>query len=77
MKGKVVLEASGDKEGIEEEGYVVCRKDEVLDSRQTALLKMFGVRMAEFRIGLRAVWEKTGGTVKEVGGMDVDGMADS
>ncbi len=80
VKGKVVLEESGDPERErmeEEEGYVVCRQDETLDSRQTTLLKTFGVRMAEFRVGLRAVWEKAGGTVREVGGMDIDGMADS
>lgn len=79
VKGKVVLEESGDAERMEEEGgeegYVVCRQGDVLDSRQTALLKMFGVRMAEFRVGLKAVWEKTGGTVREVGGMEVDGPA--
>jgi mRNA turnover protein 4 len=78
VKGKVVLEESGDVERMEEEeGYVVCRQDETLDSRQTALLKMFGVRMAEFKVGLRAVWEKAGGTVREVGGMGVEGMEES
>lgn len=78
VKGKVVLEESGDSERMEEEeGYVVCRQDETLDSRQTTLLKMFGVRMAEFRVGLKAVWEKAGGTVREVGGMDVDVTADT
>lgn len=76
IKGKVVLEESGDAEHMhEEEGYVVCREGDTLDSRQTTLLKMFGVKMAEFKIGLRAVWEKAGGTVKEVGGMEIDAIS--
>ena len=55
-----------------EEGYVVCKAGETLDSRQTTLLKIFGVRMAEFRISPKAVWEKSGGTVREIGQMEVD-----
>jgi mRNA turnover protein 4 len=78
VKGKVVLEESGDAEGMqEEEGYVVCREGETLDSRQTTLLKTFGVRMAEFRVGLKAVWEKAGGTVRETGEMEIDRMEGS
>lgn len=78
VKGRVVLEESGEPEGMEEgeEGYVVCRLGDILDSRQTALLKMFGVRMAEFKVSLRAVWEKAAGTVREVGGMDIDATAE-
>lgn len=82
VKGKVVLEESGADEGEMEEddgeggnGYVVCRPGDILDSRQTTLLKIFGVRMAEFRIGLKAVWEKASGTVREIGAMELDGMA--
>lgn len=45
-KGKVVL---GDEED-EGEGYVVCKEGDVLDSRQTRLLKMFGVCMSEFKV---------------------------
>ena len=45
-KGKVVLENT--------EGYRVCKEGETLESRQTRLLKMFGVRMAEFRVRLVA-----------------------
>jgi mRNA turnover protein 4 len=78
VKGKVVLEESGDQEGMQtEEGYVVCRQGETLDSRQTTLLKTFGIRMAEFRVSLKAVWEKAGELVREVDGMDVDVTADS
>ncbi|KAF7506219.1 hypothetical protein GJ744_012111 [Endocarpon pusillum] len=81
VKGRVVLEGSAEsgEEGMEEgeDGYVVCRPGDVLDSRQTTLLKMFGVRMAEFKVSLRAVWDKAGGTVRELGaGMDIDAPAE-
>lgn len=71
VKGKVVLEEVEDEN---EEGYVVCRAGQTLDSRQTTLLKIFGVRMAEFKVALKAVWEKPSGTVKEIGGMEVDAV---
>ncbi len=79
VKGRVVLEETGEPEvtGEGEQGYVVCRQGDILDSRQTTLLKMFGVRMAEFKVSLRAVWEKSGATVREVGGMDIDSMVES
>jgi mRNA turnover protein 4 len=69
VKGKVTLEEVEDQN---EEGYVVCRAGETLDSRQTTLLKIFGVRMAEFKVSLKAVWEKSIGTVREIGQMEVD-----
>ena len=69
VKGKVILE---EVEDGNEEGYTVCKAGDVLDSRQTTLLKIFGIRMAEFRVSLRAVWEKSGGTVRGIGQMDVD-----
>ncbi len=61
VKGKVVLEA--------EEAFIVCREGERLGSGQTSLLKMFGVTMADFKVGVEAWWEgKTGGmTVLEDG----------
>lgn len=43
-KGKVKLD----------EDYEVCREGQVLDSRQTALLKKFGIHMAEFKIRILA-----------------------
>lgn len=78
VRGKVFLEETA--AGIDDdEGYVVCREGEVLDSRQTTLLKIFGVRMAEFRVRLLAVWEKASGQVRELdalepgeAGMEVD-----
>ena len=69
VKGKVVLEEVEDEN---EEGYVVCRRGDTLDSRQTTLLKIFGVRMAEFKVNLKAVWEKSNGSAREVGAMAVD-----
>lgn len=46
VKGKIVL---GDESG-EGEGYVVCKDGDVLDSRQTRLLKLFGVCLSEFKV---------------------------
>jgi mRNA turnover protein 4 len=59
-KGKVVLEAP----------YTVCKEGQVLNSHQTALLKLFGVAMADFRIELKAYYEASGEVVKEVGAME-------
>ena len=75
--GRVELEVQGEGEG--EGGYVVCREGEVLGARETALLKMFGVAMAEFGVEVRAWWCKETGEVTVVGeegkggeGMDVE-----
>lgn len=50
VKGKVVL---GEESG-EGEGYVVCKEGDVLDSRQTRLLKLFGVCVSEFKVKILA-----------------------
>lgn len=69
VKGKVQLEG----------GYVVCREGDVLGARETSLLKMFGVAMAEFGVEIRAWWSAATGEVtvaeEETGGegMDVEG----
>ena len=55
-KGRVVL-------GQE---YVVCEEGAVLDSHQTALLKTFGVAVAEFRVSVVAYWSAENGEVKVV-----------
>ncbi|KAJ5832475.1 hypothetical protein N7474_000786 [Penicillium riverlandense] len=71
VKGKVMLELTGEQE----EGYRVCREGETLDSRQTTLLKMFGVVSSEFKVDLRAQWTRSTGEVKvleQKGGMEVD-----
>ncbi|MBE3049064.1 hypothetical protein IMZ48_42505 [Candidatus Bathyarchaeota archaeon] len=39
----------GDEEGGGP-GYLVCKEGDVLDSRQTRLLKMFGVCLSEFKV---------------------------
>lgn len=48
VKGKVVL--GGDEEGEGSEGYVVCKEGDVLDSRQTRLLKLFDACLSEFKV---------------------------
>ena len=59
-----------DMERNNEEGYEVCKEGDVLDSRQTSILKIFGVRMAEFKMDLQAVFDKTNGTVKSMDTME-------
>ena len=60
-KGKVIIE--GD--------YEICREGQELQSGQTALLKMFGVTMAEFRVKVLAYYNSD---AKEVATIDEDGM---
>lgn len=50
VKGKVVL---NDEEGLGE-GYQVCKEGDVLDSRQTRLLKLFDLCMSEFKVNVLA-----------------------
>lgn len=50
VKGRVVL---GDEAG-QGEDYVVCKEGDVLDSRQTRLLKLFSVCLSEFRVKVLA-----------------------
>jgi mRNA turnover protein 4 len=44
VKGKITLDTE----------YEVCKEGQTLDSRQTKLLKMFGVAMAEFHVRIVA-----------------------
>jgi ribosomal protein L10 len=54
IKGRVVL-GSLDKDGqAEGEGYTVCKEGDVLDSRQTRLLKLFNICLSEFRVKVLA-----------------------
>jgi mRNA turnover protein 4 len=72
VKGKVMLELTDGQEG-----YPVCKEGEVLDSRQTTLLKMFGVATAEFKVDLKAQWTRSTGEVtilEKDEGMEVDGQ---
>ncbi|KAI9720979.1 MAG: mRNA turnover and ribosome assembly protein [Chrysothrix sp. TS-e1954] len=48
VKGKVMLDNP----------YTVCREGQTLDANQTAVLKMFGVAVAEFRVKLLAYYDK-------------------
>ena len=59
-KGKVMLD--GD--------YTICKEGETLNSHQTALLKQFGVAMAEFKIDLKAYYTAATETVTEVDAME-------
>jgi mRNA turnover protein 4 len=62
VKGRVVL---GDEEGKGEE-YVVCKEGDILDSRQTRLLKLFGVCLSEFKVQVVAYWTAATSEVTEV-----------
>ncbi|KAJ5367571.1 hypothetical protein N7541_001512 [Penicillium brevicompactum] len=70
VKGKVMLDLT---EG--QESYPVCKKGETLDSRQTTLMKMFGVLSSEFKVELKAYWTRSTEEIKILeseGGMEVD-----
>ena len=60
VKGRVVLEST--EGGV----FTICREGEVLGSGQSTLLKMFGVAMAEFRVGIEAYYVRETGEVKVV-----------
>ncbi|KAK3375111.1 ribosomal protein L10-domain-containing protein, partial [Podospora didyma] len=64
VRGKVVL--GGDETGQGSEPYTVCRAGQVLDSRQTRLLKLFSVCMSEFKVQLLAYWSQSTGEVTEL-----------
>lgn len=52
VRGKVVLGGSESGEGSE--GYTVCKEGDVLDSRQTRLLKLFDQCLSEFKVRVLA-----------------------
>ncbi|TAQ84621.1 hypothetical protein B7494_g7052 [Chlorociboria aeruginascens] len=56
VRGKIVLENE----------YTVCKEGDVLDSRQTRLLKLFGVATADFTVQLTAYWSAATHEVTEV-----------
>ena len=41
-----------------DEGYIVCRKGEILGAAQTALLKVFGVEASSFEVRILGWWGK-------------------
>ncbi|CAG9972276.1 unnamed protein product [Clonostachys byssicola] len=62
VKGKIVL---GEESG-EGEAYSVCKEGDILDSRQTRLLKLFSVCLSEFKVNVLAYWSSATGEVTEV-----------
>ena len=71
VKGRVELEQE----------FEVCKEGDILGSGQTTLLKMFGIAMAEFRVGIRAYWtaETSEVTVVDEGGggsLEIEGMGE-
>jgi mRNA turnover protein 4 len=60
QKGKVVLDVD----------YTICKEGETLNSHQTALLKLFGIAMAEFKIDILAYYSADSEKVTEVGKME-------
>ncbi|KAI4960945.1 hypothetical protein J4E86_002572 [Alternaria arbusti] len=59
-KGKIILDVP----------YTIAEEGKVMNSHQTALLKMFGVAMADFKIDLKAYYTKAIEQVTEVGAME-------
>ncbi|KAF2746160.1 mRNA turnover protein 4 [Sporormia fimetaria CBS 119925] len=59
-KGKVVLDAD----------YTICKEGETLNSHQTALLKLFGVAMADFKLDMKAYYTAATESVTEVDAME-------
>lgn len=52
------------------EDYAVCTEGKVMNSDQTALLKLFGIATAEFKVQVLAHWSSETGEVEEVEGAD-------
>ena len=55
-KGKIMLD----------QDYMVCEEGKELNSHQTALLKLFGVALADFRVDVQAYWSAATQEVTEV-----------
>ncbi|THH28268.1 hypothetical protein EUX98_g5920 [Antrodiella citrinella] len=51
--------------------HVVCKEGKTLTPEQAQLLKLVGIRLVEFKVGLRAYWESASGEVTEVEGEEV------
>jgi len=70
VRGRVV---NGDEGQIQ--GYTICKEGEVLDSRQTRLLKLFSVCLSEFRVKVVAYWSAASGEVTVVDAAEGKGEA--
>ncbi|KAK4505497.1 hypothetical protein PRZ48_003460 [Zasmidium cellare] len=55
-KGKVMLDQE----------YVICEEGKEMNSHQTALLKLFGIALAEFKVDIQAYWSAATQEVTEV-----------
>lgn len=56
--------------------HVVCKEGKTLTPEQAQLLKLIGVKMVEFKVGLRAYWESASGEVTQVEGEEVPIVAE-
>ena len=68
QKGIITLDAE----------YVVCKRGDILDSKQTRLLKHFGIACSEFKVKLIGYWNKKNGDVqifRQANEMDIDDQA--
>lgn len=52
------------------EDYTVCKEGKPMNSDQTALLKLFGIATAEFKVQVLAYWSAASGEVEEMEGAD-------
>lgn len=52
------------------EDYTVCKEGKTMNSDQTALLKLFGIATAEFKVQVLAYWSAASGDVEEIEGAD-------
>ncbi len=64
--GRVVLgsEPAGGSGSGTDQGYVICRRGDVLDARQTRLLRLLTICLAEFQVRIRACWTQATGEVE-------------
>lgn len=52
--------------------HTVCEKGKALTGEQAQLLKLVGIKMVVFKVGLRARWEAANGEVIQVEGLEVE-----
>lgn len=52
--------------------HTVCERGKAISPEQAQLLKLVGLRMVRFRLGLRARWEAASGEVVQVEGVKID-----
>ncbi|RDX48219.1 mRNA turnover protein 4-like protein [Polyporus arcularius HHB13444] len=51
--------------------HTVCQKGKTLTPEQTQLLKLVGIKMVTFRVGLRARWDAATGEVEQIEGQEI------